>query len=68
MQISFQSVLKIVKLVLVIQVFNAFIDYLMWMAYGDSVSGLTIVAFTFFYTVLFLAIKVAIEREEALSL
>ncbi len=66
MQISLQSVWKIARFILVIQVFNAVTDYFMWMAYDYSVSAWTVATLTVFYTILFLAIKVAVEREESI--
>lgn len=66
MQVSSHSLWKIVKFVLVVQVFNAVVDFFMWVAYDYSVSSWTIATLTVFYTVLLLAIKVAVEREAAI--
>jgi hypothetical protein len=67
MQISHQALWKFVRFVLVIQVFNVTMDYFMWVAYDYSVSSWTIAMLTVFYTILFLAIKVAVEREARIS-
>jgi len=48
---------------MVIQIFNAIMDYFMWLTYGYLIPSWTIVTMTVFYTVLIFAVKVAIERE-----
>lgn len=49
-------------MVMVIQIFNAFLDYFMWLSYGYLLSIWTIAAMTVFYTLLVFAVKVAIEK------
>jgi hypothetical protein len=48
---------------MIIQVFNAIMDYFMWLTYGYLIPTWTIATLTVFYTILILAIKVAQERE-----
>ena len=62
-QIPFHSLWKIIRLVLAIQIFNVVMDYFMWVSYNYSVPSFTIATLTVFYTVLILAIKVAMDRE-----
>ena len=59
---SFHSLWKIVKFVLIVQVFNAVIDFSMWVAYDYAVSAWTVATLTVFATLLVLAIKVAVDR------
>jgi hypothetical protein len=49
---------------MVIQVFNAVMDYFMWLTYGYLISSWTIATLTVFSTILIFAIKTAQEREE----
>jgi hypothetical protein len=48
---------------MIIQVFNAIMDYFMWLTYGYLIPTWTIATLTVFYTILILAIKVPQERE-----
>jgi hypothetical protein len=48
---------------MVIQVFNAIMDYFMWLTYGYLISSSTIATLSVFYTILIFAIKTAQERE-----
>jgi hypothetical protein len=66
MQVSLQFLWRMIRLVLVIQVFNAVIDYFTWVTYGYSVPSGTIATLTVFYTILVLAIKAAIERDASI--
>lgn len=63
MQIPFQSLWKVIKPILVVQIFNAAMDYFMWAVYDYSVPSWTIATLTVFYIVLILAIKTAMEKE-----
>ena len=62
-KISFQSLWKIIRIVLVIQIFNAVMDYFMWISYGYLIPSWTIATLNVFYTVLIFAIKIAQEKE-----
>jgi hypothetical protein len=62
-QLSFHSIWQFVRIVALIQVFNAAIGYFAWLAYGYAVSAETIVALSVGYTFLILAIKKAHESE-----
>ena len=64
MQFSFHSLWKIVKFVLIVQVFNAIIYSFMWAAYDYAVPSLTVATLTVFGTILVLATKIAVERVE----
>jgi len=48
---------------MIIQVFNAVIDYFMWLTYGYLISSWTIATLTVFNTILIFAIKTAQEKE-----
>jgi hypothetical protein len=48
---------------MVIQVFNAVMDYFMWLTYGYLISSWTIANLSVFSTILIFAIKIAHERE-----
>ena len=48
---------------MVIQIFNAVMNFSMWLTYGYLFSGWTIAGLTVFGTLLILAVKVSIERE-----
>ena len=62
-KISFKSIWRIVKIIAVIQIFNAVMDYFMWLQYGYLVPSWTIASLSVFYTILILAIKKAQENE-----
>jgi hypothetical protein len=61
-KILFQSLWKVIKIILVIQIFNAVTDYFMWLTYGFLIPIWTFATMTVFYTLLILAVKVAIEK------
>jgi hypothetical protein len=63
LNIPFQSLWKIIKIVLLIQIINAVMDYFMWIAYGYLIPSWTIATMLVFYTIMILAIKVAQEKE-----
>jgi hypothetical protein len=48
---------------MVIQIFNAIMDYFMWLTYGYLISSWTIATLSVFYTILIFAIKTAQEKE-----
>ena len=66
-KIPFQSIWKLIKIIMIIQVFNATMAYFMWVAYGYVIPSWTIAALSVFYTLMILAIKVAQEREAKLT-
>lgn len=47
---------------MLIQIFEAIIDYIMWLTYGYLIPIWTIATMTVFYTLLVFALKVAIEK------
>jgi hypothetical protein len=53
--------LPLIKIISMIQVFNAVIAYFAWLSYGYAISAETIVALSVGYTFLILAIKKANE-------
>ena len=61
-KIPFQSLWKVIKILMVIQISNAIMDYFMWLSYGYLIPSWTIAAMTVFYTLLVFAVKVAIEK------
>ncbi len=61
-KISLQALWKIVKLVLMIQVFNFIVDYFVWVSYDYAISVWTIAALNVFYTVIVFAVKIAVEK------
>jgi hypothetical protein len=63
-QFSFQSILRLIRVVTLIQVFNLAMGYLVWAAYDFSISGWTIAALSVGATFLMLAIKKAQENNE----
>lgn len=65
--IPFQSLWKIIKLICVIQVFNAAMYYFVWVAYDYSVPSWTLATLTVFYAVLILAIKLAMDGEAGIQ-
>ncbi|MGO8807031.1 MAG: hypothetical protein ACLQO7_10605 [Candidatus Bathyarchaeia archaeon] len=65
-QVSFHSLWKIVKFVLLIQIFNAAMDSLMWVAYDYSIPSTTVATLTIFCTILILTMKIALDREESI--
>ena len=62
LQLSFQNIWRLIKIIALIQVFNVAMGFFVWLAYGYLVSGWTIAALSVGYTVLILAIKKAQER------
>ena len=64
---SFQSIWKIVKIFMVIQIINAFIDYYVWVAEGFLIPSWVIATISVFYVTLVWALKVAQEKEAATS-
>ena len=48
---------------MVIQIFNAVMNFSMWLTYGYLFSGWIIAGLTIFGTLLIYAVKVSIERE-----
>jgi len=65
-KIPFQSIWKLIKIIMIIQVFNATMAYFMWVAYGHVIPSWTIAALSVFYTLMILATKVAQEKEAKL--
>ena len=61
LQLSFQNIWRLVKIIALIQVFNIAMGFFVWLAYGYLVSGWTIATLSVGYTVLILAIKKAQE-------
>ena len=63
-KISFQNIWKMIKIIALIQIFNAFMDYFMWVAYGFLVPSWTIATISIGYIILIFAIKKAQEKTE----
>jgi hypothetical protein len=63
LKISFQSIWRLVKIIALIQIFNAVMDYFMWVAYGFLVPSWTLATLSVGYLVLVFAIKRAQEKE-----
>ena len=61
LKLSFQNIWRLVKIIVLIQVFNVAMGYFVWLAYGYLVQGWTIATLSVGYTVLILAIKKAQE-------
>jgi hypothetical protein len=61
LQLCFQNIWRLVKIIALIQVLNIAIGYSMWLAYGCIVSVWTIATLSIGYTFLILAIKKAQE-------
>jgi hypothetical protein len=51
------------KIVVLIQVFNAVMGYFMWLAYGYQISIWIIAALSVFSTISFFVVKTAQERQ-----
>jgi len=60
---KFQALWKIIKIVLVVQIINAAMDYYVWVAYGFLVPSWAIATVNLFNTLLVLAVKTAQEKE-----
>jgi len=58
-----QGLWKIIKVVLMIQVFNAVLAYFMLLAYGSLITSWTIAALSIFSTITIFLIKTAQEKE-----
>jgi hypothetical protein len=61
-KIPTKNLWKVIKIILVIQIFNAFADSFTWLTYGYLIPIWTIATMTVFYTLLIFAVKVAIEK------
>jgi hypothetical protein len=61
-QLSFQNIWRLVKIIVLIQVFNVALSCFMWLSYGHLVSGWTIAALSVSDTFLILATKNALEN------
>jgi hypothetical protein len=62
-QISFQALWRIVKILIIVQAFNAIMDFYVWFAYGFLVPSWVIATISVFYITLVWALKVAQEKE-----
>jgi hypothetical protein len=60
---SFQSILRLIKIIALIQVFNLAIGFFVWLSYGYLISSWTIAGLSVGCTFLILAIKRAQENE-----
>ncbi len=62
--VSFETLWKILKIFLVIQIFNAIMDYYVWVVNGYLVPSWAIATINLFYIVLIVGVKAAMDREK----
>ncbi|PVX25369.1 MAG: hypothetical protein CW691_04820 [Candidatus Bathyarchaeum sp.] len=63
--VRFETIWKIVKIFMAIQIFNAVMDYYVWVAYGFLVPSWTIATLNLIYVPLILGLKIAQQKEKA---
>jgi peptidoglycan/LPS O-acetylase OafA/YrhL len=63
LKVSFPSLWRLVKILALIQLVNAGMDYFMWVAYGFLVPSWTLATLSVGYLVLIFAVKRAQEKE-----
>jgi ABC-type bacteriocin/lantibiotic exporter with double-glycine peptidase domain len=61
-KIAYQTLWEIIKIALIIQVFNLIMDYFIWVTYDYSIPSWTMVTLNVFFTILIFATKVAQEK------
>jgi hypothetical protein len=62
-EVSFKIIWRFVKVLALVQVFNAVMDLVVWFKFGYLVPSWTIAAISIFYVILVLALKRAQEND-----
>jgi hypothetical protein len=60
---TFQTIWKIMKIFLIIQIINAIMDYYVWLVYGFLVPSWTLASISMIYVGLIVALKKAQQKE-----
>ncbi|MCW4024165.1 MAG: hypothetical protein NWF01_03925 [Candidatus Bathyarchaeota archaeon] len=60
---TFQTIWKIIKIFLIIQIINAIMDYYVWLVYGFLVPSWTLATLSVTYVTLIVALKKAQQKE-----